>query len=242
MVTAESAGTAWTRLLRRATVVEALVLGVAAAVLTDVEAAGYTLVVVVLLWLHSRRPAARVVVLTLGLIALPVSFFGVSAALANLDHTQHIASVLQPAVMGGSAVVAMVAAAAVLLRRTDERMPVVLAVAVGLAVVATVGVAYNLSRAIVDGPGADVTLVAEDVAFAPTELRADGDGERFILLALNRDLFWHTVTIPELDVDLRLAVGANEQAVIEAPPGTYTFYCAVPGHRQVGMEGTLTVG
>jgi uncharacterized cupredoxin-like copper-binding protein len=35
--------------------------------------------------------------------------------------------------------------------------------------------------------------------------------------------------------------GGSKTLSLQLKPGTYTFYCSVPGHRQGGMEGTLTV-
>jgi plastocyanin len=35
--------------------------------------------------------------------------------------------------------------------------------------------------------------------------------------------------------------GAAKTLTLKLAPGTYVFYCSVPGHRQAGMEGKLTV-
>jgi plastocyanin len=35
--------------------------------------------------------------------------------------------------------------------------------------------------------------------------------------------------------------GGSKTLTLNLKPGTYKFYCTVPGHRQAGMEGTLTV-
>jgi plastocyanin len=38
-----------------------------------------------------------------------------------------------------------------------------------------------------------------------------------------------------------IAKGGTSQVSATLKPGSYTFYCSVPGHRQAGMQGTLTV-
>jgi uncharacterized cupredoxin-like copper-binding protein len=47
----------------------------------------------------------------------------------------------------------------------------------------------------------------------------------------------HTFVIE--DIDFKLA--DDDDGDVELAAGDYTFYCDVPGHRDAGMEGTLTV-
>lgn len=55
----------------------------------------------------------------------------------------------------------------------------------------------------------------------------------------------HAIAIEGVQADADLATcsgGGSGDTVVDLEAGTYTFFCTVPGHRDAGMEGTLTVG
>lgn len=72
--------------------------------------------------------------------------------------------------------------------------------------------------------------------FKPDTITADA-GEINILVKKNQG--YHLFVIDELNV--RQVINEGETIKFTAKPGTYTYYCGVPGHRGNGQEGTLVV-
>ncbi len=73
---------------------------------------------------------------------------------------------------------------------------------------------------------------------APTEF-AGGE----VTVALVLEGLAHNVVFEELG-DQVLVEGEAEGVftdVVTIEPGEYTYYCSLPGHREAGMEGTVTV-
>src|SRR5215204_1873013 len=85
-----------------------------------------------------------------------------------------------------------------------------------------------------------VDVVAQDIFFEPKEVTIPANTDVTVNVP-NEGAAPHNFSIDELGIDVDLAVGATEQVVINAPAGEYEFYCNVPGHKEAGMVGTLTV-
>jgi plastocyanin len=84
--------------------------------------------------------------------------------------------------------------------------------------------------------GSDLAFDQTDVSAKSGSVTIDFDNKQ----ALSHDVKVEDSSGQELGgTDLVSSGTAN--ATVDLQPGTYTFFCSVPGHREAGMEGTLTV-
>lgn len=230
----------WRRLVGIAGVLAALVMGTVAVGIGDLEAgivaAGFALATGFTRFRNGRLGGAG-----LALASAITLFFMSTAAVTNIQAGSERASTLISSVLTAVALLGLIAALGFLARggssaTTGPRIAVIssILVLIGLLVAGA-----TTTSAEAEAPSADILLLAKRVAFSDSEITAPA-GEITVTLA-NDDLFWHTFTIDELDVDLRVPVGAELSVTFEAPPGTYEYICAIPGHAEVGMKGVLIV-
>jgi len=97
------------------------------------------------------------------------------------------------------------------------------------------------------GSGSKVKLAADEegkLYFNPRSLKAKAGT---VTLAMNNPKttgLHHGIAVAGMGVDKDgkiVAPGSTSTISLKLKPGRYTFYCPVPGHRQGGMQGTLTV-
>lgn len=198
--------------------------------LRDIEALAFSVAVLVGVFLLPLRKGllGRVV---LGLVFADTLVWMVPAAVSNLAHRDAIECVAVPVVLAAIALAGLAAVVGV----ASRLVPMLFAgVAVGLIAVSIATTEDGLAT----HPN-DLRVSGHGVSFSPGRLEATSGPVS--VRVKNTDLFWHTFTIDELDVDLRIPVKATRRITFDALPGRYEYYCAIPGHDAAGMNGTLVV-
>jgi plastocyanin len=90
-----------------------------------------------------------------------------------------------------------------------------------LALSADPGGNLSFDKDSLEAPAGEVTIRMENPSSLPHNVSLEGDGV---------DEEGETVE-----------QGGTSEVSADVSAGEYTFYCSVPGHREGGMEGTLTV-
>jgi plastocyanin len=232
----------WFWLVQVAAIVETGLLFASGVVLRDAEALALAFVVLLTLGWIFFRPGRIIPVVVRGLVFADVAFWMVPAAYSNAANHSSLGSILVPGALGTTAIVGLLSAAAFVISRGDQEAGggvarVVAAVAlVVILVLAGVAAATASSSAI---PSNAIVISATNARYSTTTLTANHG--TVTVDFTNNDLFWHTFTVAALGVDIRAPVKGSRQLSFSAPPGTYEFFCAIPGHKQIGMKGTLII-
>jgi uncharacterized cupredoxin-like copper-binding protein len=90
----------------------------------------------------------------------------------------------------------------------------------------------------------DLTVLAEDIKFDKKEYTVKAGDVKTAYISKGQQTHTLVVQDPQgnkVPPTLRVTPGKEEGAVYKLTAGTYTLYCDIPGHRDAGMQATLTV-
>lgn len=85
-------------------------------------------------------------------------------------------------------------------------------------------------------------MTAKEFTFSPAKITIDAPGELTVNLA-NKGVVEHDIVFEGMPGRALAAAGKDASATFMAEKaGTFTYFCSIPGHRDAGMVGVLTVG
>lgn len=116
--------------------------------------------------------------------------------------------------------------------------------AVALAVAACGGSSPTPTPAPTDEPSPEpvgIVLETTEYKFTPDTFTMKA-GEATTITLVNKGVVEHDFTFDPQEFKVQVAIGKTASGTLTiAEPGTYDFWCSVPGHKENGMVGTLTV-
>ncbi len=86
----------------------------------------------------------------------------------------------------------------------------------------------------------EIDLSAFDLGFTPNAITVDKPG-RYTVKFVNTGSIPHDVTVPDGTTTGTVNGGLSGTVEVDVPASGLTFICAIPGHEQAGMTGSITV-
>jgi plastocyanin len=107
---------------------------------------------------------------------------------------------------------------------------------------ASVGAARAEGTAEAENGVLDIPVADSGLAYEFADARTPAGSVRFT--SANPQAVPHNIAVDGNGLDEKgpvVEAGGVSELTVELEPGEYSFYCSVEGHREGGMEGTLTV-
>jgi uncharacterized cupredoxin-like copper-binding protein len=93
----------------------------------------------------------------------------------------------------------------------------------------------------VSGSGAKIEVIGKEFSYSPNKLTLKA-GQATTIALKNTGAIEHDLTVDDADFKVTVAAGRTADKELKVDkPGTYKFYCSLPGHEDAGMKGELVV-